>query len=74
MGQGLLSISKGDFISLFRLAYASAFTRTNIITSFGATGIWPMDPSRVTDKFKYTSPPPNSDRSDYSLAGWKRME
>jgi hypothetical protein len=56
MSQGLLSISKGDFIPLFRSAYASAFTRTNIITSFEATGIWPMKRARVTGKLEPPSP------------------
>jgi hypothetical protein len=35
---GLLSVTKSDFIPLFRSAYASAFTRTNILTWFQATG------------------------------------
>jgi hypothetical protein len=72
--QGLLSINKADFIPLFRSAYALAFTPANIITSFEATGIWPMDPSLFTEKFKYTSPPPNGDISDLSPTSWKRVE
>jgi hypothetical protein len=71
--QGLLSINKADFIPLFRSAYASAFTPANIVTSFEATGIWPMDSSRVTDQFRYTSPAPN-DSSDLSPTSWKRVE
>jgi hypothetical protein len=68
--QGLLSVNKSDFIPLFKSAYATAFTPSNITTSFEATGIWPMDPSRVTEKFKYTSPSPK----DLSPTSWKRVE
>jgi hypothetical protein len=69
MSQGLLSISKGDFIRLFRLAYASAFTRTNIITSFEATGIWPMERARVTSKLEPPSPATRE-----SPTGWGHVE
>jgi hypothetical protein len=57
---GLLPVVKSDFILLFRAAYASAFTTTNILTSFKATRIWPINPSRVINKFDYTTPLPNS--------------
>jgi hypothetical protein len=75
--QGLLSINKTDFILLFRSAYDSAFTKANIITSFKATGIWPMERSVITDKFRYTTPPLNREPSaspDIFPSGWKRIE
>jgi hypothetical protein len=74
---GLLSVTKSDFIPLFQSVYASAFTRTNILTEFQATGIWPMDPSVITDKFDYTTPSPNNDvmsSSGLSPTNWVRME
>jgi hypothetical protein len=37
--QGLLSVNKSDFIPLFRSAFASAFTKSNILKGFKATGI-----------------------------------
>lgn len=33
-----------------------------------------MDPSPVTDKFKYTSPSPSNSGSDLSPTSWKRVE
>jgi hypothetical protein len=75
--QGLMPVVKSDFIPLFRAAYASAFTKTNIITGFKATGIWPMDPFVITNKFNYTTPSPNSDSrvsSNLSPNDWKRVE
>jgi hypothetical protein len=68
--QGLLSISKSSFIPLFRSAYASAFTPANIITSFEATGIWPIDRTRVTSKLDYPSPA----SQEASPTSWQHVE
>lgn len=75
--QGLLKIKKRDFYGLFKSAYASSFTSSNIISAFTATGIWPGDRTVVTDKFKYTTPPLQTDPkspSHLSPADWKRIE
>ncbi|KAF2844427.1 hypothetical protein T440DRAFT_494103 [Plenodomus tracheiphilus IPT5] len=48
--QGLLSLKKGDFYSLFKLAWDASFTVDNILSSFSATGIYPMDPEKVLKK------------------------
>jgi hypothetical protein len=74
--QGLLDVKKADFYGFFKTAYASSFTEKNIISSFGATGIWPMDRSVVTTKFKYTTPPEQIDNmgpSHLSPADWERV-
>jgi hypothetical protein len=60
-----------------KIAYASAFTEKNISSAFKATGIWPMDRSVVTTKFKYTTPPEQIDNmglSHLSPVDWKRMD
>jgi hypothetical protein len=68
--QGLVSIIKSSFIPLFRSAYTKAFTKANIITSFEATGIWPMDRTRVTAKLDYPSPASR----ESSPTSWKHVE
>lgn len=69
---------KADFYGFFKTAYASAFTPNTIKSAFKATGIWPMDRSVVTTKFKYTTLPDQTDPqmgpSHLSPADWKRIE
>jgi hypothetical protein len=75
--QGLLPVVKADFYALFKAAYASSFTENNIRSAFEATGIWPMDRSVVTTKFKYTTPPDRIDQiglSHLSPADWGRVD
>lgn len=74
---GLLPVKKADFFPLFWSAYISSFTEKNILSSFEATGIWPMDRSVVTKKFQPSTPPQESrdTASSYlSLSDWQRME
>jgi hypothetical protein len=75
--QGLLQVKKADFYGFFKAAYASSFTQKNIESAFEATGIWPMDRSVVTTKFKYTTPPEQIDKmglSHLSPANWERVD
>jgi hypothetical protein len=75
--QGLLQVKKPDSYGFFKTAYASAFTRKNIKSAFKATGIWPMDHSVVTTKFKYTTPPEQADNMEpfhLSPADWARVD
>jgi hypothetical protein len=71
-------VVKADFYGFFKQAYASAFTPDTIKSAFKATGIWPMDRSVVTTKFKYTTPPDQTDQqiasSHLSPADWRRVE
>jgi hypothetical protein len=75
--QGLLPIKKGDFLPLFWEAWTSSFTQKTILKSFEATGISPMNPDVILDRF-------NSDSSDeresegssnttISGSDWRRM-
>ncbi|XP_014550046.1 hypothetical protein COCVIDRAFT_51538, partial [Bipolaris victoriae FI3] len=59
--QGLLRVQKSDFISLFWAAYTSTFTFENIISSFAATGVHPLDPDVVLQRFKSSTPPRDTD-------------
>ncbi|KAF1974908.1 hypothetical protein BU23DRAFT_460680 [Bimuria novae-zelandiae CBS 107.79] len=74
---GLLPVKKADFFPLFWSAYISSFTEKNILSSFEATGIWPMDRSVVTKKFQPSTPPQESRdtaSSHLSPSDWQRME
>ncbi|KAF1936228.1 hypothetical protein EJ02DRAFT_359595 [Clathrospora elynae] len=58
LSQGLYSLKKGDFYPLFKYAWESSFTVTNVKSSFAATGVHPMDAERVLKKFRKTTPDP----------------
>ena len=75
--QGLLPVVKADFYGFFKSAYASSFTKSNVQSAFKATGIWPMDRSVVTRKFRYTTPPDQTNKmspSNLSPADWRRVK
>ena len=74
--QGLLPVVKADFYGFFKTAYASSFTKNNIQSAFKATGIWPMHRLVVTRKFRYTTPPDQTNTmssSNLSPADWGRV-
>ncbi|OAG09418.1 uncharacterized protein CC84DRAFT_1083219 [Paraphaeosphaeria sporulosa] len=49
--QGLASITKGDFFPLFWNAWNTSFKESTILSSFKSTGISPLDPSPILDRF-----------------------
>ena len=51
MCQGLSSITKRDFFRLFYIAWEVSFTSKNIAKAFSATGIAPLDPTRILARF-----------------------
>ncbi|KAF1937907.1 hypothetical protein EJ02DRAFT_325141, partial [Clathrospora elynae] len=51
LSQGLYLLKKGNFYPLFKYAYVSSFTVTNVKLSFAATGVHPMDAEQVLKKF-----------------------
>ena len=60
---GFGRITKRVFWSLFRNAWASALTLSNIRAGFSTTGIHPFQPSKVLRQLKIKTPsPPTSDR------------
>jgi hypothetical protein len=56
--QGLLSLKKGDFYHLFKQAWDTSFTVTNVQSSFATTGIVPWEPEEVLKKYRTTTPEP----------------
>ena len=56
--QGFSRITKRDFWSLFRSAWKTALTTYNIYAGFSATGIWPINPTKVLQQFQNKTPSP----------------
>jgi hypothetical protein len=75
---GLLPIKKGDFFPLFWKAWVSSFKETLILTAFKATGISPMDPNTILDRFTNTTPEQQGSRqsstSGLSASDWRKMD
>jgi hypothetical protein len=73
--QGLSPLSKADFFALFWPAWVSTFTENLILKAFEATGIHPMDPNVVLNRFRHTTPSDlgsSSGSSAYSAEDWLR--
>ena len=51
--QGLVSVTKGDFFSLFWNAWMASFQESTILSSFKSTGISPPDPAPILDRFTH---------------------
>lgn len=72
--QGLSPIEKGDFVRLLWPAWVSTFTETLVLSAFTATGISPLDPNVILDRFHHTSPSrspsTSSSSSAYSAREW----
>ena len=77
-GQGLAGIKKGDFFHLFWKAWASTFTQALILRSFEATGIAPLQPHVILQRFDKHSPESSdgnsSSTSVYSGKDWLKIE
>jgi hypothetical protein len=77
-GQGLVSIKKGDFFHLFWKAWVSTFIQELIIRSFEATGIAPLQPNVILQRFEKRSPESSngsiSSNSVYSGKDWLEIE
>ncbi|KAH4914299.1 hypothetical protein HBI79_242250 [Parastagonospora nodorum] len=72
--QGLISITKGDFFSLFWDAWVSVFSRETLISkAFETTGIWPKDPNVVLKRFTQT-PERSPSSSRLSPSDWLQMQ
>jgi hypothetical protein len=77
-GQGLAGIKKGDFFHLFWKAWVSTFTQALILRSFEATGIAPLQPNVILQRFDKPSPESSdsnlSSTSVYSGKDWLKIE
>jgi hypothetical protein len=69
--QGLVPIKKGDFFLLFRDAWSKAFKKETVLHSWGATGVWPMDPDNVLKRFKIDAP---GEALPVTTSNWRHME
>ena len=56
--KGDLPVGKADFISLFWPAWINTFTEKLVSQAFVATGIHPLDPDVILDRFEEVTPPP----------------
>jgi hypothetical protein len=75
--QGLTAISKRDFFRLFYIAWESTFTPALIKSAFKSTGIYPLNPSIILDKFnlKQQDRPSSAESSQsvLSASDWKKI-
>jgi hypothetical protein len=76
--QGLSVIKKSDFFHLFWKAWVSTFTQGLILKSFEATGISPLQPNVILQRFAKDTPEASdsstSSSSVYSSKDWLKIE
>ena len=75
---GWVPIKKGDFFPLFWKAWVSSFTVATVLRSFEATGIAPLNPSKILDRFiddaSEASGSQESSTSCYSGEDWLKIQ
>ncbi|KAF1978840.1 hypothetical protein BU23DRAFT_404471, partial [Bimuria novae-zelandiae CBS 107.79] len=49
--QGLIAMTMRDFYRLFQRAWIDTMRPQLILSAFEATGIWPLNPQRILDRF-----------------------
>jgi hypothetical protein len=76
--QGLLSITMRDFHRLFQRAWSNTMRSQLILSAFEATGISPLNPQRILDRFDRSTPSdrntPDSDSSGLSASNWRKID
>jgi hypothetical protein len=77
-GQGLSVIKKSDFFHLFWKAWTSTFTQGLILRSFEVTGISPLQPNVILQRFAKDTPEASDSNSSsssvYSGSDWLKIE
>jgi len=74
-GQGLSSVAKRDFFSLFWKAWQSSFKQPLILKAFKTTGISPLNPEPILKRFSKAKPESRrSSSSALSASDWRRIE
>ena len=75
---GWLPFKKDDFFPLFWKAWVSSFTVATVLRSFEVTGIAPLNPSKILDRFidntSETSESQESSTSCYSGEDWLKIQ
>jgi hypothetical protein len=59
LSEGLIGVTKRDFLGLFWPAWQQAFTEANVISEWSKTGLCPFDPSVVMRIFAEATSPPD---------------
>jgi hypothetical protein len=76
--QGLSPIKKGDFLPLYWKAWVSSFKESTIINFFKATGISPLEPDVILNRFVNANPDEQGSQersaSVVSGSGWRKIE
>jgi hypothetical protein len=75
--QGLSSMSKRDFLQLFLSAWETAFKEETILKAFEATGISPVNPQVILQRFTYRqvlSSSSDTESSELSASNWRKTE
>jgi len=80
--QGLTSMNKIKFYSLFKAAFAKAFSEANIASGWRKTGLHPLNPSAVLDQISTKQKPPgerpgtasSSGKSVLSVTDWRKIK
>jgi hypothetical protein len=69
--QGLLPFKKGDFFCLFWEAWTTTFTGKLVLSSFKATGLVPLNPGVILDRFAKSKPEQGTIQSANSGEDWR---
>jgi hypothetical protein len=73
--QGLVSMSKRDFWPMFWRAWKASFTAETIIKAFEATGLSPLNPEVILQRFNTsTAILSDSESSELSASNWKETQ
>lgn len=72
--QGLVPIKKCDFFQLFWDVWKSSFKKDLIIKSFDVTGIWPMNPEVILQRFTAETHDETQAPATRSNRNWQQME
>jgi hypothetical protein len=72
--QGLVSLSKRDFLPCFKAAWERSFTEANIKQAFEATGLYPFNPSVILEKMNVRRAQPSEQAHDPDPTSWQQRE
>jgi hypothetical protein len=76
--QGLSTVAKRDFLSLFWKAWTSTATPQLIKRAFECTGIWPPNSTPILKRFHQETPPEQDSResstSVLSASDWRKID
>ena len=70
---GILPMVKGDFFPLFWNAWNQSFTPDLIKKAFKATGLVPLDPGVILERFEPDSSETSTDSSGSQLMSWNQL-